>query len=93
MRDSDKSVVVFPHLQNIRPQFLVVEERREKIDHGCHRSYVCIQGGKTILDLTLLESTCMAMLVLFAMDLGNLKRQLLLSAPAGRGQVTYCSDI
>lgn len=45
MRDSDKSVVVFPHLQNIRPQFLVVEERREKIDHGCHRSYVCIQGG------------------------------------------------
>lgn len=91
MRDSDKSVVVFPHLQNIRPQFLVVEERREKIDHGCHRSYVCIQGGKTILGLTLLES--MAMLVLFAMDLGNLKHQLLLSVPAGRGQVTYCSDI
>lgn len=33
------------------------------------------------------------MLVLFAMDLGNLKRQLLLSVPAGRGQVTHCSDI
>lgn len=45
MRDSNKSVVVLLHPQNIRPQFLVVEERHEKIDHGCHRSYVCVQGG------------------------------------------------
>lgn len=41
MRNSDKSVVVFPHVQNARPQFLAVEERRERTDHGRHRSYVC----------------------------------------------------
>lgn len=49
-----------------------------------------VGSRRTILDCMLLEG--MAVLVLFAMDLGNLKRQLLLSVPMG-GEMTHCSDI